>query len=72
METSKLNAFKEKCATGKSDHSSMSCMYGLGMIGSSVYFVSHATGFLAGVVGVLKSLVWPAFLVYNVFDKLGL
>lgn len=72
METSKLKEFKEKCKSSKSNNSSMSCLYGLGLIGSSVYFISHATGFLAGVVGVLKSLVWPAVLVYNVFEKLGL
>jgi threonine dehydrogenase-like Zn-dependent dehydrogenase len=42
-------------------------VYGLGMIGAAVYFISNAAGFGAGVVGVLKAIVWPAFLVYEAF-----
>jgi hypothetical protein len=44
--------------------------YGLGFIGALVYFLSHATSFGAGVIGVLKSLVWPAFLVYRLLEFL--
>jgi hypothetical protein len=44
-----------------------SAVYGLGIIGSAVYFISHATGFWMGVVGFLKAIVWPAFLVYEAF-----
>ena len=44
--------------------------YFLGFVGSVIYFVSTATGFWDGVLGVLKSLVWPAFLVYEAFAKL--
>ncbi len=40
-------------------------LYGLGFIGALVYYIVHATSFLGGVIGVLKSLVWPAFLVYE-------
>jgi hypothetical protein len=40
-------------------------LYGLGFIGALVYYIVHATSFLAGVIGVLKSLVWPAFVVYE-------
>ncbi|HEY4785149.1 MAG TPA: hypothetical protein VIH57_03830 [Bacteroidales bacterium] len=46
-------------------------VYGLGLIGAAVYFISHATGFWIGVLGFLKALVWPAFLVYEVFKHLG-
>ena len=42
------------------------CGYGLGVIGAAVYYISTATGFWNGVVGVLKALVWPAFLVFEV------
>lgn len=42
-------------------------VYGLGLIGAAIYFISEATGFWAGVVGFLKALVWPAFLVYEAF-----
>jgi len=40
-------------------------VYGLGLIGAAVYYISHAAGFGAGVIGFLKALVWPAFLVYE-------
>ena len=44
----------------------------LAFIGAVVYFVSKATGFWDGVLGFLKALVWPAFLVYEVLkDLLG-
>jgi hypothetical protein len=47
-------------------------VYGLGFIGAVVYFIAHATGFWMGVLGFLKALVWPAFLVYGAFAKLGM
>lgn len=44
---------------------SASAVYGLGFIGALIYFISTATGFWVGVLGVLKSIVWPAILVYE-------
>jgi len=49
-----------------------SAVYGLGLIGAAIYFISHATTFLLGVVGFLKAIVWPAFLVYEAFGKLAM
>ena len=46
-------------------------IYGLGFIGALIYYISHATSFWMGVLGVLKSLVWPAFLVYEALSHLG-
>ena len=40
-------------------------VYGLGLIGAAIYFISHATTFWLGVLGILKAIVWPAFLVYE-------
>jgi hypothetical protein len=40
-------------------------VYGLGVIGAAVYYVSTATGFWSGVLGIIKALFWPAFLVYK-------
>ena len=45
-------------------------VYGLGFIGALVYFIGSATSFWDGVWGVLQSIVWPAFLVYGLFDKI--
>lgn len=46
-------------------------LYGLGLIGAAIYFISQASSFWMGVMGFLKALVWPAFLVYEAFQQLG-
>ena len=45
-------------------------VYGLGFIGALVYFIGSASSFWDGAWGVLQSIVWPAFLVYGLFDKI--
>ncbi len=47
-------------------------VYGLGFIGAAIYFISQATTFWSGVLGFLKALVWPAFLVYEAFKHLSI
>lgn len=49
----------------KAHGGSGNAIYALGMVGSIIYYVSTAASFGLGVLGVLKSLVWPAFLVYE-------
>jgi len=65
-------AKEEKC---KHHHghgcSGGSAVYGLGVIGAAIYFISHATGFWVGVLGILKALVWPAILVFEMLKSLG-
>jgi hypothetical protein len=46
-------------------------VYGLGLIGAVVYYISTATGFWMGFIGFLKALVWPAFLVYEALKAVG-
>ena len=46
-------------------------LYGLGFIGAVIYFITTATGFWMGVLGVLKAMVWPAFLIYAALKYLG-
>lgn len=60
---------KLKC----SNHSgnSASAVFGLGFIGAAVYYISAATSFWMGVLGFLKAIVWPAFLVYEALKALG-
>ncbi|WP_199512508.1 hypothetical protein [Nucisporomicrobium flavum] len=43
-------------------------VYGIGLIGALVWYISQADSFGAGVVGVLKAFVWPAFLVYGLLQ----
>ncbi len=45
-------------------------VYGLGFIGAAIYFISTATTFWIGILGVLKAIVWPAFLVYEALKVL--
>lgn len=46
-------------------------VYGLGFIGAAVYFISTAATFWIGVLGVLKAIVWPALVVYEILKFLG-
>lgn len=45
-------------------------IYGLGVIGAAIYYISTATTFWIGVLGILKAIVWPAFLVYELLKYL--
>jgi len=51
---------------------SSGAVYGLGMIGAWVYYIGQAGSFGAGVLGFLKGIVWPAFLVYEAMKALGM
>ncbi|HSA84205.1 MAG TPA: hypothetical protein VLF20_04980 [Patescibacteria group bacterium] len=46
-------------------------VYGIGLIGALVFYLSNATTFWEGALGVLKALVWPAFVVYGLLDLLS-
>lgn len=47
-------------------------VYCLGLIGAAVYYIGHATGFWMGVLGFLKAVVWPAFLVHGALKFMGM
>jgi hypothetical protein len=47
-------------------------VYGLGMIGAAIYFISHACCFWMGVLGFLKALIWPVFFVYGALRSFGM
>ncbi len=59
------------CKNNNSSHASGGAVYGLGFIGAAVYFISQAAAFGAGLIGFLKAMVWPAFLVYEALKALG-
>jgi hypothetical protein len=48
-------------------HGSMGGFYFLGFLGSAIYFIQQSSGFWQGVLGFLKAIVWPVFLVYHLF-----
>lgn len=45
-------------------------IYGLAFIGALIYYLQHATSIMMGIVGVLKAIVWPAFLIYELMGYL--
>jgi hypothetical protein len=49
-----------------------SAVYGLGFIGAAIYFINQAETFWNGFLGLLKALVWPAFLVYEALKYFSL
>lgn len=59
------------CSCSSNSKGMFGCGYFLGFIGAAVYNISVAAGFWGVVVALLKSAVWPAFLVYKLFSYLG-
>lgn len=47
-------------------------LYGLAFIGAVVYYIQNANNFTEGLIGVLKALVWPAFLIHRLLGFLGM
>jgi len=60
-----------KCDTRYESTPAASAVYGLGLIGAAIYFIGGATGFWMGVLGFLKAIVWPVFLVLAAFKELA-
>lgn len=56
----------------KAAPASASAVYGLGLIGAAIYFIGHATSFWMGVIGFLKAIVWPAYLVYEALKHIAM
>lgn len=51
-------------------HAGSGAIYGLGLIGVAVYFIQHATTISEGLIGIVKAVLWPAFLMYKIFELL--
>jgi hypothetical protein len=66
MEKNLMEKDNKNCSS-KNSGGTPEAIYGLGFIGAVIYFISTASGFWVGVLGVLKALVWPAILIYEVF-----
>ncbi len=62
---SKEEGKKDKCKNHKKGPCFSDTIYGLGFVGALIYFISNATGFWVGALGVLKAIVWPAYLVFE-------
>ncbi|NQV00667.1 MAG: hypothetical protein HQ537_00890 [Parcubacteria group bacterium] len=68
------NLSEDECGKSKSMPCGgvSSAVYGLGLIGAAIYFIQNATSFWAGVLGILKAIVWPAFVIYKLLEFLGM
>ena len=44
--------------------------YFMAFIGAAVYYIMQATTFWGGVLGFLKAIVWPAMLIFRLFEFL--
>lgn len=55
----------------KYDMSSTCGIYFLGLIGAAIYYISIATSFWMGVLGFLKAIVWPVFIVFRAFSYMA-
>ena len=67
---SKFSKMDKKCK-GKSNSDGMSgVFYFLGFLGALIYFMQAADSFGTVITGFLKSLVWPAYLVYELLQSL--
>jgi len=70
--TDEINSIKQK-EKQKCTHyhgGGSEAVYGLGLIGAWIYYIGHATTFLEGVIGFLKGLFWPGFMVYELLQFL--
>ncbi len=70
MNEEKQKDFKNKHCNHQATASG-GAVYGFGLIGAAIYFISQATTFWLGVLGLLKALVWPAILVFEALRALG-
>lgn len=62
---------KAKCNHNFANSCTGGAFYGLGFVGAAIYYISTATSLWTGFLGFLKAIVWPAFLVYELFKFLG-
>ena len=72
--SSKKRVVKKECKMPACKPSAPGCcaVYGMGLLGALVYYISTATGFWSAVWGIIKALLWPAFLVFHLLKFLGM
>lgn len=62
---------KSECRESKHKHTRSDAVYFFGFVGAAIYYISTATTFWIGVLGVLKAVIWPVFLVLEALKFLG-
>jgi len=69
-ESSQVSYNQDRCRKGHYHSSAGDAVYGLGIIGAAIFFIGQATTFWLGVLGLLKAIVWPVFLVLAALQAL--
>ncbi len=62
-----------KCCSGKWKHAhagAANTVYGFGVVGALVYFLGQADGFNTVLLGIVKAIFWPGFLIYRLLEFL--
>jgi len=67
----KSKTIKDWCTKDHGKAAGAGAVYCLGLIGAAVYYIQMADGFWAGFLGILKAIIWPGFLVYELMKFLG-
>lgn len=47
-------------------------IYGLGLLGALVYYIQRIDTFYGLVLGIIKAILWPAFVVHRLLGFLGM
>lgn len=61
---------QKRCKDYRYSSSAGDAVYGFGIIGAAIFYIGQATTFWMGVLGFLKALVWPVFLVLEALKAL--
>ncbi len=69
METNEM-VYETKCRNHHHHSNTGNAVYGLGFFGAAIFFIGQATTFWMGVLGFLKAIIWPVFLVLEAFKTL--
>ncbi|MFZ5821858.1 MAG: hypothetical protein ACOYYJ_18345 [Chloroflexota bacterium] len=72
--TNETNPFEQTQAKQKVIYrgGASEAVYGLGLLGAWFYYLTHATTFWLGALGILKGIFWPAMLVYELMKYLNM
>jgi hypothetical protein len=66
-----LNEPEDQKTEVKIQSGSSDAVYGFGLFGAWIYYIGRATTPRERILGFFKGIVWPAFLVYELFEFLN-
>lgn len=52
------------------NNSTPDAVYSLGLLGAFFYYVTTASSFWMGILGIVKAIFWPAFIVFELLKFL--